>query len=60
MDSQIVLLLVEDEPLIRLAMQDALEGGGYAVLTAANGTDALALLDGRHLDLDGVSRRLRF
>jgi DNA-binding response OmpR family regulator len=41
-----LLLLVEDEPLIALALQDALEGAGYRVLIAEDGlTGAAALAD---------------
>jgi CheY-like chemotaxis protein len=45
MTMQIRLLVVDDEPIIRLSIQDALESGGYEVRTAANGADAIALLD---------------
>lgn len=45
MSDEITLLLVEDEPVVLLAAQDALEDGGYAVITAAKGSDAI-----RHLD----------
>lgn len=40
-----LLLLVEDEPLILLAVQDVLEAEGYAVVTADNGSDATAAID---------------
>jgi CheY-like chemotaxis protein len=39
------LLLVEDEPLILLAAQDALESGGYVVLAAHSGSEAVRMLD---------------
>ncbi len=35
------LLVVEDDPDIREALSDLLEGEGYAVRTAANGVEAL-------------------
>jgi DNA-binding response OmpR family regulator len=44
MEAEKVLLLVEDEPLIALAMQDALEDAGYCVLMAENGHRGAALL----------------
>jgi len=59
MDAAIVVLLVEDEPLILIGMQDALEDGGYAVLTASNGSDAMSLLDERHIELAGMITDIR-
>jgi CheY-like chemotaxis protein len=59
MTSEIVLLLVEDEPLILLGMQDALESGGYTVVTAANGADALDLLESRQHELCGCITDIR-
>jgi DNA-binding response OmpR family regulator len=44
MDGDCVLLLVEDEPLIALAMQDALEDAGYRVLMAGDGLTGTAVL----------------
>ena len=41
-----ILLLVEDEPLIRTALADALQDGGYSLVEAENGTAAKALIDG--------------
>jgi CheY-like chemotaxis protein len=59
MNSGILVLIVEDEPLILLGMQSALEDGGYEILTAANGTDALALLDLHAGDLAGLITDIR-
>ncbi len=65
------ILLVDDDSGFRLATTEALEGAGYRVETAANGTEALpliprllpdlVLLDAVMDDMDGfeVSRRLR-
>lgn len=39
-----LLLLVEDEPLIALALQDALESAGYRVLMAEDGLAGAAAL----------------
>lgn len=39
-----VILIVDDDPELRLALTDALEGEGYAVATAANGVEALRVL----------------
>jgi DNA-binding response OmpR family regulator len=40
-----LLLLVEDEPLIALSTQYTLEDGGFAVLVAADGVEAVGLLE---------------
>lgn len=40
-----VLLLVEDDALVLIAAEDALEGGGYAVTAATDGRQALAALE---------------
>lgn len=47
------LLVVEDEPLIRLGLVDILEGGGYTVDWGANGTTGIAKIDGRD-ELSGL------
>jgi PAS domain S-box-containing protein len=39
-----VILLVEDEELVRRVAQRALERNGYTVVSASNGTEALAML----------------
>jgi DNA-binding NtrC family response regulator len=39
------ILLVEDEPLIRLFISDLLEDAGFKVVEAANATEALVLLE---------------
>lgn len=41
----VLILVVEDEALIRDMVQSALEDAGFGVLTAANGDAAMALLD---------------
>jgi CheY-like chemotaxis protein len=46
------LLVVDDEPLVREIVSQQLEAEGYAVMTAANGREALAILDaGEEVDL---------
>ena len=42
------VLVVEDEEVIRRLVREVLEGKGYSILEAANGTDALDVSD-RHL-----------
>ena len=42
---QSTVLLVEDEPLIRLFISDLLEDVGFKVVEAANATEALVLLE---------------
>ena len=54
-----IVLLVEDEPLVLLVAQDALQAGGYAVLAVQLASDALTLLDGRISDLSGLVTDIR-
>ena len=42
MDQPSPILVVEDEPLLRMAFADALQDGGYNVIEAANGDAAIA------------------
>jgi DNA-binding response OmpR family regulator len=44
--SQHILLVVEDEPLIQMMTQDALEAAGYRVIVVGNGLDAERALSG--------------
>lgn len=39
------ILIVEDEPLIRMDLADMLEELGYSVLEAANADEAIAILE---------------
>ena len=43
--AQSTILLVEDEPLIRLFISDLLEDIGFKVVEAANGAEALEILE---------------
>jgi DNA-binding response OmpR family regulator len=45
LESPPFILLVEDEPLIALSVQEALEDGGYAVRAAVSGIDAISVFD---------------
>jgi len=44
-EPQSTVLLVEDEPLIRLFVSELLEDSGFKVVEAANATEALVLLE---------------
>jgi CheY-like chemotaxis protein len=54
-----LLLLVEDEPLVLLVAQDALEAGGYTVLPVQLASEALNLLNGRIGDFSGLITDIR-
>lgn len=43
-DARIAVLIVEDEPLMRMDIADALEDGGFLVFEAANADDAIVIL----------------
>lgn len=45
MDNLPLLLLVEDEPLIRTSLASALEDGGYKLMEADNGEEAIAAIE---------------
>jgi two-component system OmpR family response regulator len=44
MDKRVVLI-AEDEPLVLLDIEDALEAAGFEVVSAINGTEALSIFD---------------
>lgn len=46
------VLVVEDESLVRLTVRGYLERGGYHVMTAKDGTEALALAEGASSPID--------
>jgi DNA-binding NtrC family response regulator len=52
------ILLIDDEPLIRLSMTDALKAVGYEVQAAANGHEGLALLNQAVFDIVITDLRL--
>jgi len=54
-----IILLVEDEPLILLVAQDALEAGGFKVIAAQLASDALEVLDNRLGELAGLITDVR-
>jgi len=58
-DAQDVVLIVEDEPVIRQVLNDYLRGEGYHVLEAENGVEAFGILATKpHLDLMITDYRL--
>ena len=54
-----IVLLVEDEPLVLLTAQDALEAGGYTVLPVQLASEALDVLDTRITELSGLVTDIR-
>lgn len=46
-DTRTVLLLVEDEPLVRMLNSDLLDDAGFRVVVAANADEAIAIFDAR-------------
>ena len=54
MSSTVLLLLVEDEPLIALSTQEALEAGGFTLLLADDGGEAIRLLESQSRELAGL------
>ena len=54
-----LILVVEDEPLVLLVAQDALEAGGYVVLPATSGPEAVAALDRQHGHFVGLVTDIR-
>lgn len=53
------MLLAEDEPLVSLAAQDALEAGGFTVLAVDSGLAALAVVESRFAELAGLITDIR-
>jgi CheY-like chemotaxis protein len=53
------VLLVEDDSLVMLVAQDALEAGGYSVVPATGGREALLALDARTSELSGLVTDVR-
>ncbi|MCA1957280.1 MAG: response regulator, partial [Nitrospira sp.] len=52
------ILLVDDEPLIRLSMVDALEAVGYDVQTASSGTEGVEAVGQKRFDVVITDLRL--
>ncbi len=58
MENAILLLIVEDEQIIRELLSVALEDDGYEVMVAETGEEAVALLD-KHKNARGVITDVR-
>jgi DNA-binding response OmpR family regulator len=54
MTPSVLIFVVEDEALIRMTLQDALEEGGFAVIQAATAEEAIRLLDADGASFRGV------
>ena len=54
-----LVLLVEDEPLVLLVAQDALEAGGYTVLPTQLASEAMTILETRVGELSGLVTDIR-
>lgn len=51
-DERVTVLLAEDEALLRMITSDTLRDGGYEVIEAADGAEALAILERRGSEID--------
>lgn len=54
MRSEILLLLVDDDATIAAILKEALSDGGFDVVTAHNGKEALAVMEEKIVSLRGV------
>jgi CheY-like chemotaxis protein len=54
-----IILLVEDEPLVLLVAQDALEAGGFTVIPVQLASEAVSVLDSKSAELSGLVTDIR-
>jgi DNA-binding response OmpR family regulator len=59
MERSILILLAEDEALIALTLQDALEEAGFGVYYVSVGSDAIKALDEKNSEISGVITDIR-
>ncbi len=59
MSTSVIILLVDDEPLIALPSEEALEAGGFTVLLAQSGAEAIEILENRTADIAGLITDIR-
>jgi DNA-binding response OmpR family regulator len=56
---KLIILLVEDEVLVRMALADDLRGQGYGIIEAANADEALSILESNaEIDLVITDKRM--
>ncbi|MHA6719458.1 response regulator [Sphingomonas sp. RS6] len=59
MTNAVLVLLVEDEPMLLINAQDILEDGGFEVIDATSGEDALKLLEAESDRIVGLVTDIR-
>jgi len=57
--SSLLILLTEDEALVSVSVQDALEDAGFSVRPVMSGEEAIAMLDAEHADFKGIITDIR-
>ena len=60
MEHSVLLLLAEDEPLIALSLEDALQQAGFDILHVLSAEDAIRAIDETHMGLSGVITDIKF
>jgi CheY-like chemotaxis protein len=60
MVEQVLVLVVEDDPDIRMLVEETLADGGYAVATACTGEAAIDLLGARHGEIRAIVTDINF
>jgi DNA-binding response OmpR family regulator len=55
----ILVLLAEDEALVAISLEDALEEAGFGILHASSGEEAVSAMDQRHEDVGGIITDIR-
>ncbi|GAA4028820.1 response regulator [Sphingomonas rosea] len=54
-----LILLTEDEALVSISVQKALEDAGFSVRSVSSGEEAVAVLDAEHADFRGIITDIR-
>lgn len=58
-DAAALVLVVEDEPLIMISTEAALEDAGFRVVTATNAAEAIVIFDNQHDQIRAVLTDIR-